>query len=81
MFGTAGSAFGSGLFLNGNGTIMFQPGSGQTQTVSDVIADQNGSGGSAALNGVGGVGGVWALNKSGAGNLVLSAANTYTGPT
>ena len=73
--GTAGSAFGSGIFLQGNGTINFQPGAGQTQTISDVIADQTGSGGTGANAGS------WALSKSGAGTLVLSAVNAYTGAT
>jgi CSLREA domain-containing protein len=70
-----GSAFGSGVFLQGNGTIAFTPGSGQTQTVADVIADQTGSGGTA------GNAGTYALTKSGAGTLALNATNTYTGPT
>jgi outer membrane autotransporter protein len=72
---TAGSAFGSGIFLQGNGTVNFAPGSGVTQTISDVIADQTGSGGT------GGNAGSWGLTKSGPGTLVLSAANTYTGGT
>jgi autotransporter-associated beta strand protein len=43
--------------------------------VSDVIADQTGSGGTGANAGVG------SLVKTGAGTLVLSGANTYTGGT
>lgn len=73
--GTGGSAFGSGIFLQGNGTLSFAPAAGQTQTMSDVIADQTGSGGT------GGNAGSWSLVKSGAGTLVLSAANTYSGGT
>ena len=73
--GTAGSAFGSGMFLQGNGTVNFTPGSGVTQTISNVIADQTGSGGT------GGNAGSYSLAKSGAGTLVLSAANTFTGGT
>jgi autotransporter-associated beta strand protein len=72
--GNNGSAFGSGIFIQGNNTITFSPASG-TQTVSDVIADQTGSGGTGGNAGAGGVA------KSGAGTLVLSAANTYTGGT
>ena len=73
--GTAGSALGSGLFLQGSGTVTFSPGSGQTQTVSDVIADQTGSGGTGVNAGN------WALSKTGAGTLVLGATNTYSGGT
>jgi autotransporter-associated beta strand protein len=71
--GSGGSAFGTGIFLQGNGIINFQPGSGLTQTVSDGIADQTGSGGT-GINA-----GIWGLNKNGAGMLVLSAANTFSG--
>ncbi|MBO4228600.1 autotransporter domain-containing protein [Bradyrhizobium neotropicale] len=73
--GTGGSAFGSGLFLQGNGTITFQPGLGQTQTIADTIADQTGSGGTGANAGS------WNLTKAGSGTLVLSGVNTYTGTT
>jgi CSLREA domain-containing protein len=70
-----GSAFGSGLFLQGNGTVNFSPVNGQTQTVSDTIADQTGSGGTGANAGS------WALNVSGGGTLVLDGANAYSGGT
>jgi fibronectin-binding autotransporter adhesin len=72
--GTAGngSALGSGIFLQGNNTIFFQPAAGETQTIADVITDQNGSLGS---------GGSGALTVNGPGTLVLSAVDTYTGPT
>ncbi|HEY3043610.1 MAG TPA: autotransporter domain-containing protein [Vicinamibacterales bacterium] len=67
--GGSGSAFGGGFFLQGNGTLSFTPGGGQTQTIADTIADQGGSGGA----------GSWALSKNGAGTLVLSGANSFTG--
>jgi uncharacterized protein with beta-barrel porin domain len=73
--GGNGQAFGSGLFLQGNGTIGFQPGAGQTQTISDVIADQTGSGGTGANAGS------WAVTVSGGGMLILNGANTYSGGT
>ena len=70
--GGSGGAFGSGVFLQGaGGTLSFQPGAGQTQTVSDVIADQAGSGGS----------GSWSVTKAGAGTLTLTGANAYSGST
>ncbi|MES5483380.1 autotransporter domain-containing protein [Bradyrhizobium sp. INPA03-11B] len=70
-----GSAFGAGMFLQGNGTLTFNPAAGQNQTVSDVIADQTGSGGTGATAGS------WGLAKTGAGTLTLTAANTYSGGT
>lgn len=73
--GTAGSAFGAGVFLSGTGTLVLDPGSGQTQTVSDPIADQTGSGGT------GSNAGSWALQLSGDGTVVLGGANAYTGGT
>src|SRR4029077_11070727 len=71
---TAGSALGSGIFLQGNGTVTFHPEGGQI-TVFDVIADQTGSGGTGVNAGN------WALSKTGAGTLVLGATNTYSGGT
>ncbi|MCC8956326.1 autotransporter domain-containing protein, partial [Bradyrhizobium sp. Pear77] len=70
-----GSALGSGMFLQGNGTLTFSPAAGQNQTVSDVIADQTGSGGTGANAGS------WSLAKTGLGTLTLTAANTYSGGT
>src|SRR5437667_170865 len=65
--GGNGQAFGSGFFLQGNGTVTFAPGAGQTATVSDVIADQSGSGGNVAN----GTAGSWGLTKSGAGTIAV----------
>jgi hypothetical protein len=67
---TASSAFGSGIFAQGNNTLTFSPGLGSTQVVSDEIADQTGNGGT----------GVCSLEKDGAGTLVLGGTNTATGP-
>ena len=69
-----GSAFGSGMFLQGNGTFNLSPGSGNTQTFSGSIADQTGSGGT------GPNAGSWMLNMTG-GTLVLNGNNTYSGGT
>jgi fibronectin-binding autotransporter adhesin len=68
---TNGSAFGAGIFLGGNGTLTFGAG---TQTVSNVIADQSGSGAPGS--------GSWNVTKNGAGTTTtLSANNTYSGGT
>ena len=71
--GTASSAFGAGIFIQGNNTITFAPGAGITQTINDVIADQNGS--RPAGGGSGGIA------VTGGGRLVLAGANTYAGST
>jgi len=75
--GSAGSGIGSGLFLNGTGTLTFSPGNGQLVNISDNIADQTGNGGT------GGNAGSWALNvtATGTGVVALSGTNTYTGGT
>ncbi|MPZ33966.1 MAG: autotransporter domain-containing protein [Rhodospirillales bacterium] len=66
----AGRGAGSGLFLQGSGLFTVAPGAGQTQTISDTIADQNGIAGS---------GGSWTLVKNGAGTTVLTGDNAYSG--
>lgn len=91
----AGSAFGSGLFLQGSGSITFAPGAEDTQTIADDIADQTGSGGSGTYA-TGGPSctpgaatpcgsysgsGSWSLVKAGSGTLILSGDNTYSGGT
>ncbi len=69
--GTAGSAFGSGIFIQGSDHLTFAPASGQTLTIADVIADQSGSGGT----------GAGSVILTGAGTVVLSATNKYSGGT
>ncbi|HET7716134.1 MAG TPA: autotransporter-associated beta strand repeat-containing protein [Bauldia sp.] len=74
--GGSGSAFGSGFFLQGTTpAVTFAIGNGDAFTVSDIVADQSGSGGTGANAGAG------SIVKSGQGTLVLSGANTYTGGT
>ena len=70
-----GSAFGSGFFLQGFGTLTFAPDAGETVTIADVITDQVGSGGTGAYADS------WNLAKTGAGTLVLSGVNSYSGST
>ncbi len=79
---SAGSAFGSGLFLQGAGTLTFDPATSKSQTISDKIADEKGviAGGYVAPSGFG-TGGSWGIVKNGAGTLTLSGANSYTGGT
>ena len=72
-----GSAFGAGFFVQGS-ALTFGAGN---YTIADVVADQNGSGGSTAADGLGGTGGQSSITKSGTGALTLSAANTYSGGT
>jgi autotransporter-associated beta strand protein len=73
--GINGSAFGSGIFLQGSGTLTVALTSGQTQSISDVITDQSGSGGTGANAGS------WGLLFNGAGILTLAAADSYSGGT
>ena len=68
-----GSAYGNGLFLQGNETVALDPASGQTTTISGVIADETGSRDLSQQKGAG------SLLLDGAGTVVLSAANTFTG--
>ncbi len=70
-----GYAFGGGIFLQGSQTVTFAPGAGQTLTISDVIADQSGSGGTGANAGSA------AVLVQGPGTVVLGATNTYSGGT
>jgi autotransporter-associated beta strand protein len=77
----SGSAFGSGMFLQGSGTVTFQPSAGQTQTISDVIADEAGVIAAGYTPPAGWTAGSWSLTKQGAGALVLSGDNSYSGGT
>ncbi|VIO70303.1 Ig-like domain-containing protein [Bradyrhizobium ivorense] len=71
----SGSAYGSGIFIQGNNTLSFAPDGGETLTIANDIADQTGSGGTAANAGTGGVA------ISGGGTVVLGGNNSYTGNT
>ncbi len=73
MAASPGSAFGAGIFIQGNQTITLAPAAGQTLTIGDAIADQTGSGGTAGNAGAG------VLSLAGAGNVVLASAGTFTG--
>lgn len=66
--GGSGAALAEGIFIQ-SGDLTFDIGAGST-TVSDVIGDATGNGADAG-----------ALVKTGAGTLILQAANTYSGGT
>ncbi len=70
-----GQGLGSGIFLQGDQTLVFSEAAGQTTTINDVIADQTGSGGTGADAGAG------KIFTKGLGTLVLAHENTYTGGT
>jgi autotransporter-associated beta strand protein len=71
---SAGSAYGSGLFLDGFGTLSFAPAAGQTVTISDAIADQAGVTGDNQFPS-------WNITQSGPGRTVLRGNNLYAGGT
>ncbi|WP_283215005.1 Calx-beta domain-containing protein, partial [Methylobacterium trifolii] len=79
-----GQSAGSGLFLQGSGTLTYAPAATQTLTVGGAIEDEVGF---VARSGYVPPTGTylgtesWGLTVSGAGTLTLSAANTYTGGT
>ncbi len=70
--GASGAASGTGIFLYGNNqAATFAPAIGKSVTVSDVIIDQEGAEGSTLSTNTGRV------VLDGAGELILSAANTF----
>lgn len=71
--GTSGQAFGSGVFLAGSGFLDFDVAAGAVSTIANDIVDETGVG----L----GDGGSWHLSTCGAGTLVLSGENRYSGGT
>jgi hypothetical protein len=76
--GTAGSAFGNDIFIQNNSTsvvqgITFAPGSGHLLTLTGVIADEKGSGGTGANATQGKV------VVQGGGTIRLTGSNTFQG--
>jgi hypothetical protein len=69
-------AFGAGMFIQGNQSVTLAPGAGQTLTISDVIADMDGSPVLYRPSSGAGI-----IEVAGAGTVKLSAADTYTGGT
>ncbi len=72
--GATGSAAGAGMFFSGSGTLVVAPTTGLTQTISNSITDEVGSG-------LAGGTGVWGLAMGGAGTLVLNGTQQFTGAT
>ncbi|MCB1501414.1 MAG: autotransporter-associated beta strand repeat-containing protein, partial [Bauldia sp.] len=79
--GEDGQGAGTGLFLQGTGVLAFNPGSGETTTIGDSIADEAGLVASGYTPPSGYVLGSWSLAKSGAGTLVLTGDSIYSGTT
>ena len=79
--GGDGHAAGAGLFLQGTGILTFDPATGETTTVADAIADEAGFVASGYTPPVGYIPGSWALTMNGAGTLILSGENIYSGET
>jgi len=75
-----GRAFGSGLYLQGSGVIAFNQAAGQAATISTDIADEGGVLGPCVIVDCSPPG-RWGIDKQGAGTLVLSGNNIYTGGT
>ncbi len=70
---TSGSAFGDGIFLQGNQSITFAPPAGSVTVIAGQIADMAGS--------VAQTPGAGSIIVDGAGVVKLAAASTYTGGT
>ena len=70
--GTAGSAIGSGIFLYGSQTLTVSPALGKTLSISDQIIDQKGAGNGSNTG---------AVLVNGAGEVILSATNSFWGGT
>ncbi|TPE61578.1 autotransporter domain-containing protein [Sandaracinobacter neustonicus] len=71
----SGSAAGDGIFLAGNGTLVFKSNTFQTFVIPDSIADQTG------LGGEGAEAGSWGLVLDSSSELRLTGVNNYTGGT
>ena len=72
--GAAGSAFGAGIFIQGNQSITFSPDTGQSVGIADTIADMAGS--PVFFNS-----GTGSVILNGGGTLQLKAANSFAGGT
>lgn len=69
----AGVAYGSAIFIQGNGVLYLAPGAGHTLDITGTVADMQGVGVQAVGSGT--------IAVSGGGMVVLQASNTYTGGT
>ncbi len=77
-----GSAFGAGLFLQGDGQVTLSATAAQPLVIADTIADQTGSTHQTGLSAAGDpLAGAGSLLIDGTGTVVLAAANTFSGGT
>jgi hypothetical protein len=83
VVGQDGEGAGSGLFLQGIGTLEFDPGEGEVATIADSIVDEQGliASGYTYTSEFTFDAGAWGIWKSGEGTLILSGNNTYAGET
>jgi Ca2+-binding RTX toxin-like protein len=84
VVGESGQGAGTGLFLQGIGTLTFDPGAGQVATIADTIVDEQGllaSGYDTYIPRFSYDPGAWGVWKSGDGTLILSGNNAYVGET
>jgi len=80
--GGSGESFGNGIYAQGNTTLSFATSAGQTVSITGQIADDSGAAGAASYMGAAGyTPGQAGLLVTGAGTLLLDAANQYTGGT
>ena len=72
--GSAGGSFGGGIFVQGSNTLILEATPGQTISIADAIADENGSTSGYATDKAN-------VTVEGGGTVQLTGTNTYSGTT